>query len=521
MSLYETNFTVLDWGIVALYLTSSIAIGIWANRYVGNLSDYLVAGRTLRLRLALASMTGTELGLVTVMYMSELGFTQQYASLYLALLETAAMLLFGLTGFVVYRLRQTAVMTVPEFYEQRYSQGVRVVGGVMMVLAGILNMGMFLKAGSQFLTAISGLQDELYLKWIMTGLLALVLFYTVLGGMVSVVITDLIQFFVLGTGMLLIVGFVVWNVGFDGFSAVVTEHRGYYDPTSGINPADTFMSQDKLSGIGAIELFKMAIVIFSAAVLWPTSASRTLSVQNAGVAQKLYLFSTIGLLARRAMPILWGIGAYYFFATHADLQVALSDALADKEAPLSAWSAMPLYLAKIIPTGLLGLITAGMVAAFMSTHDSYLLCWSSVITQDILAPLFGPLSQRTRILITRMSIVAIGAVLLFWGLWYPLGSDLWNYMAITGTVYLAGALPVVVGGLYWRQASSVGAYIALFGGLVGIGALGPAIERLQGLGVELDGAQVTILTFVVSLVGFVAGSLLFPDRDRQVQREES
>lgn len=512
MALYQTNFTVLDWGIVAVYLLSSIVIGIWANRYVGNLSDYLVAGRTLRIRLALASMTGTELGLVTVMYMSELGFMQQYASLYLAVLETIAMLVFGLTGFIVYRLRQTAVMTIPEFYEQRYSSGVRVVGGVMMVLAGVLNMGMFLKAGSQFLTAISGLQDENYLKWIMTGLLLLVLFYTVLGGMVSVVITDLIQFFVLGTGMLVIAGFVVNNVGLDGFSAIVNEYHGYYDPTSAENPADLIMA--KPSGVGGLEIFKMAIVIFSAAVLWPTSASRTLSVKSSEVAQKLYLFSTIGLLARRAMPILWGLGAYYFFATQAELQQALREALADPDVPLSPWSAMPLYLAKIIPTGLLGLITAGMVAAFMSTHDSYLLCWSSVITQDIVAPVVGPLSQRTRILVTRISIVAIGGMLLAWGLWYPLGSNLWNYMAITGTVYLAGALPVVVGGLYWTRASSVGAYMALFGGLVGIGALGPVVSQLDAAGLPLNAAHITILAFVVSAVGFVVGSLLFPDRNK-------
>lgn len=48
--------------------------------------------------------------------------------------------------------------------------------------------------------------------------------------------------------------------------------------------------------------------------------------------------------------------------------------------------AMPLMLGRILPIGLIGLITAGMLAAFMSTHDSYLLCWSSVITQDVIAP---------------------------------------------------------------------------------------------------------------------------------------
>ena len=48
MSLYETNFTAWDWGIVVVYLLTSIVIGLWANRNVGNLSDYLVAGYCLQ-----------------------------------------------------------------------------------------------------------------------------------------------------------------------------------------------------------------------------------------------------------------------------------------------------------------------------------------------------------------------------------------------------------------------------------------------------------------------------------------
>ena len=141
MGLFHTEFATVDWIIVVVYLAGSILIGLWANRYVGGLSDYLVAGRTLRIRLALATMTGTELGLVTVMYVAELGYTKQFASLYLAVIEVLGLAVIGATGLVVYRLRQEAVLTVPEYYQRRYSQTVRVVGAVMMVLAGVLNMG--------------------------------------------------------------------------------------------------------------------------------------------------------------------------------------------------------------------------------------------------------------------------------------------------------------------------------------------------------------------------------------------
>ncbi|MBM83187.1 MAG: hypothetical protein CMJ78_21715 [Planctomycetaceae bacterium] len=506
MSLYETNFTGLDWAIVAIYLGSSIFIGLWANRYVGGLSDYLVAGRTLRIRLALATMTGTELGLVTVMYSSELGFRQQYASLYLAIYEFVTLLIVGLTGFIVYRLRQTAVLTIPEYYEQRYTRGVRIVGACMMVISGVLNMGLFLKAGAEFLTAISGFSDPLYLKLIMTALLLLVLFYTVLGGMVSVVITDLIQFIVLGIGMLVVSSFVLYEIGFDGFGKVVTQHEGSYNP---------------IESPGPITLVSQAAVLFAAVILWPAGASRMLSVRSSEVAQKLYLYSTIPFLSRRALPALWGIGAFAFFASQPEMQAAFSAAIADENSSTTTLSAMPLFLAKIIPTGLLGIVTAGMVAAFMSTHDSYLLCWSGVITQDIVAPIAGELTDKARINVTRVAIVLIGAALLFWGLWYEVSTDLWQYMSVTGTVYVAGVFPVVAGGLYWKRSSSVGAYIALLGGLMGLWAMTPGIKFLNSLevvksiGIEITDGHMMLVTFTTTITGFVFGSILFPDPPRE------
>jgi len=529
MQLFDTNFTSLDWCIVVAYLLISIFVGIWANRYVGNIAGYLVAGRTLRIRLALATMTGTEIGLVTVMYSAELGFTQQYASLYLALYELVILLFIGLTGVVVYRLRQSKVLTIPEYYERRYSRGVRVLGGVMMVLSGVLNMGLFLKAGALFLVSVTGFTEPEWLqqfmvdafdyhepvglKLIMTGLLLLVLFYTVLGGMISVVITDLIQFVILGTGMVIVTLFVAGEIGIDGFSEVVTVQNGYFDPTSTDNPS-TMKSDD---GIGPVTLTAQFVVLVVALMLWPTGASRTLAVKTPEIARKLYLCSTIPFLARRSLPVLWGIGAFAFFHSHPELNSQFQAAI-QAGGDVNTQAAMPLFLAKIIPSGLLGLVTAGMVAAFMSTHDSYLLCWSGVITQDVVAPLMKKeLTNRQRILITRVAIIATGLMLLIWGLWYEVSSDLWQYMAVTGTVYLAGVFPVVVGGLYWSRSSSAGAYIALFGGLTGILGLDPCVNFLNaqlldiGTGITLGGNVMMLMTFAFSLLGFVTGSLLFPD----------
>ena len=181
-----------------------------------------------------------------------------------------------------------------------------------------------------------------------------------------------------------------------------------------------------------------------------------------------------------------------------------------------AAQAMPLLLGKIVPSGLLGLLVAGLIAAFMSTHDSYLLCWSSVITRDVIAPLRRyPLSDRAQIHLTRWVIVVIGAFLLLWGIWYPLPDSVWTYMGVTGTIYISGAMVSIIGGIYWRRASTAGAFAALLTGLVAIvGLLGdiPAFE--DSFPRWLTGPVVALGTYSACAVVFVVVSLLVPDKRR-------
>ena len=159
--------------------------------------------------------------------------------------------------------------------------------------------------------------------------------------------------------------------------------------------------------------------------------------------------------------------------------------------------AMPVFLGRILPAGLIGLVTAGMIAAFMSTHDSYLLCWSSVITQDIIGPLTGDrLTSRARIGLTRILIVVIGLYILYWGLVYEGREDIWDYMAVTGAIYFTGAFSVLLGGLYWKRASSTGAVLALLSGFIAILGLGPVQNLLD---VEWSGARVGLILSLIHI----------------------
>jgi len=498
MDVFYTNFGTIDWIIVLVYICIPVVIGILVRKYIKQMSDFIVAGRSLRLFIAIATMTGTELGLVTVMYNAEMGFLHGFSAFHIAIIEFSCILAIGLTGFIVYKLRQLRVMTIPEFYEKRFGRKTRIVGGTILALGGILNMGLFLQAGARFMMGVTGYGNEAA-ELFMSVMLIMVLVYTVLGGMVSVVINDFIQFIVLSIGMLIGSYFIIDTIGWGNlFDIPLT-----IDADSWFNPLA------EGSELGPIYVIFMVVLSLSAGALWQSGTLRALSAKSPKVAKQLYAWSSISYMARRVIPMFWGIAAFVFVSQMPQFLAAFQGTDA-----ISSQFGMPIFIGMVIPSGFLGLLCAGMFAAFMSTHDSYLLSWSSVITQDIVAPLKkGILSDKMRLLITRICIVSIGLFLLIWGLWFEAPVSLWNYMAVTGTIYLAGAFTVIVAGLYWKKASTTGAMIALFAGLLAILGIGPWTQG-DNVSWYLTDKFIALMTFIIAFLGMVVGSYLFPDKQQ-------
>src|SRR6266481_5803002 len=166
------NFAAIDWVIVIAYLLGSLGIGIVGKRFVGDLTHFLVAGRELGVYVGIATLAATEIGTITYMYMAELGYKAGFAAFAAALISGGSMIVIGRTGFIVSRFRDLKLMTVPEYFERKYSRGLRILTGVLVALGGILNMGVFLKIEGEFLTIVSGI-DVRYLVAVMTVILLL------------------------------------------------------------------------------------------------------------------------------------------------------------------------------------------------------------------------------------------------------------------------------------------------------------------------------------------------------------
>jgi len=497
----QTNFSTWDWGIVIAYICIVVCIGVYIKRYVASATDFIVAGRGLKVFLAIATMIGTELGLTTVMYAAQKGFTGGFAAFHIAFAAAIVTLMVGLTGFIVVPLRRMNIMTIPEFYERRFSRGVRLLGGTILAFSGILNLGLVLKAGSSFIMGITGMTSQLELKIIMTVLLGMVLLYTSLGGMVSVVILDYIQFTVLSFSLLTATFFSIRCLGWHNIVDTVARLQG----PAGFNPFST-------EGFGTSYVIWMFFLGLVGCAIWQTAVIRACSVESTKIVKKLYICSSVGFLIRFLLPYFFGICAFVYIANDSSLKGLFLPENSPPDAELTLM-ALPIFFSQILPAGFIGIISAGMLAAFMSSCDSYMLCWASVLTQDVVTPWFKKgLSSKIRLLLTRIFVVAIGIFLLVWGLWYPLEQDLWDYMAISGALYFTGAIALLTLGIYWKRASTTGAYLALISGL-GAGLGLKPVQHMLGLNISTEIVGLSVIALAMLLM--IVGSLLFPNRPHE------
>jgi len=550
----------LDWAIIAVYLVGCIAAGVWMKRYIRGVEDFAVAGREMDVNLGIASLAATEVGIVTIMYTGQMGFTNGFAGATPGVLTAAMMFLVGCTGFVIVPMRNAGVITIPELFENRFGKRVRWLAGLVVILGGVLNMGIFLRLGGEFLVHMTGLPPN-YLEWTMTALLALVLVYTVLGGMLSVLITDYLQFLVMGLGIVITSVLVLWNVGWGDLKLALADvHQGGVEfrheqaameelaaaklqtvrETQGRQAAESLaaaqaQSQGRSLRARAGELASCGVLVstkkdepaaaitmddpfnpvaskglgwvlwqtifaLSVVTTWQTTIARVLSTKDARTAKRMYRTTAFYWVGRFGLPGLWGAAAFVYFAARGGLPGEGLDGL----------TAMPAFLKEILPVGIIGIMLAAMLAAEMSTDSGYLLTWATVIYNDLLLPVVRkPLSPKLKLLTIRSLVLLIGVFLVFYGLWYELPGGAWDYLAVTGNIYLASVFTLLVAALYWRPANSWGALAAIVLGAVGpisflvVNALVPASSPWR-IAPETAG----FASFGMAFGGMLFGSLL-------------
>lgn len=135
-------------------------------------------------------------------------------------------------------------------------------------------------------------------------------------------------------------------------------------------------------------------------------------------------------------------------------------------------------LTRILPVGLIGGFCAVMLAAFISTHDTYLHAWGSIFIQDVYMPFCKkPLSSKQHMSLLKKSIFGVAVFIFLFSLLFPQDTYIFMFFAITGTMWIGGAGAVIIGGLYWKRGTTTAAYSAIILGIV-LAVLGLVVPKI-------------------------------------------
>jgi Na+/proline symporter len=372
------EIAALDWAIIGAYFLLALGVGIWASRVVGNsATGFFLAGRNMPWWLLGISMVATTFSTDTPNLVTGLVREQGVSGNW----GWWAFLLTGmLTVFVYARLwRRSGVMTDIEFYELRYG------GKPAAVLRGFraLYLGLVfnvLVMGTVSLAAIK--LGGILLGWpgwltlLVTG--AITLLYSTLGGLRAVILTDFVQFILAMIGSVWACWYILNLDAVGGLDALLA-HADVASKTS------MFPAMDDPAQWAPILLVPLAVQWWAS--YYPGAepggggyiAQRMFSAKDESHAVGATLLFNVAHYALRPWPwILIALASIVVFPTLADLQAAFPNIPADKIGHDLAYPAM----LSLLPEGLLGLVAASLLAAFMSTMSTQLNLGASYLVND-------------------------------------------------------------------------------------------------------------------------------------------
>jgi SSS family solute:Na+ symporter len=190
------------------------------------------------------------------------------------------------------------------------------------------------------------------------------------------------------------------------------------------------------------------------------------------------------------------------------------------DVPERVWNGIvtPYYLAMIVPPVLMGILLAGLLFADISTTDQYLMSWSTSIVNDCVVPLKKkPFSQTGHIKAVRVTIIVLCLLFFINGLFYEPTMPLWEYMWLCANI-IGGTGIAVLAGMYWRRATTAGAYAAVLCSLVL--PLADLVGRRifvayhPGESIAWKPEYTGFSTYVLAALLLVVISLLFPGKTK-------
>lgn len=469
------NMHTVDWVIVLGLLIFIVGLAVYTKRYTQSVADFLAANRCAGRYLVCISEGIASVCAISVVAYFEMYYAGGFTVAWWELMMAPLGLLMALSGWIIYRFRQTRALTLAQFFEVRYSKQLRVFAGIILWVSGIVNFGIFPAVGARFFIYYCGLPETVPVLGIssyaavMIFLLVVSLSFVLLGGQIAVMITDFAQGMFVNVTLLIILGAIFWILD---WSTIVETLKQAPADASRLNPYHT----DKVDGFNVWYYVIQVITVVYGWRAWQGSQAYNCSAKSAHEAKMAGMLGQWRGLILLLVVALLPIGAYAVMhnADYAEIQAQVSQQMERIDNPtIQTQMTVPLVLAHTLPTGIVGLLCAVMLAAFVTTHDTYLHSWGSIFVQDVILPFRKkPFTPKQHLLLLRLSIVFVAVFIFMWSLLFRQTQYIRMFFAITGAIWLGGAGAVIVGGLYWKRGSTGAAFASLsVGAVIAVGGI--------------------------------------------------
>ena len=470
------NMHWIDWFIVFLSAAFFIFLAYRSRKYAISTTDFLAANRCAgRYLLTLAEgMTG--IGAVTVIGSWQMYYSAGLTPTWWTMVQLPITIFILLTGWVIYRFRETRALTMAQFLEMRYSQRFRIFAGTIAWISGIINFGIFPAISANFFITYCGLPSHYSIPWLpylsscpistyhslLVLVVAMALYLVLAGGQVTVLITDFFQSFFCNTVLvsILILLLIKFSLS-DLFDGLVIAEKG----KSMVDPFSTGSSDFPYWYflIGMIGMFYNRLA-------WQGSQAFNSSAKSPHEAKMAGVLSGFRDWAFQYSLMLIPLFAYMImhhpnYTSQAETVNQLLSKIQNDE--VRNQMITPMTMTLYMPVGLMGAFAAIMFAASICTNDTYLHSWGTILVQDVIMPLRKKtLSDKRHILLLRMSFIFVAVFIVIFSSFFRQTTHVYMFFAITGAFWLGGAGAVIIGGLYTKWGTTAGAYAALISGSV-------------------------------------------------------
>ena len=512
----------IDWILLATPLAIVLVIAIVTQRHMKSVADFVSGGRLAgRYLLAVAKgemQAGAVVFVASFEMISRTGFTMTWWHW----MQFPVYLLIAVTGFVIYRYRETRAMTLAQFFELRYSRRFRLFTGMLAFGSGVINFGIIPAIGARVFVYLLGLPEAVFLfgatlptyVLLMAVFLSISVFLTLTGGLITLMITDCVegilsQFFYLAIIATLLLTFD-WSQIIDVLSAA----------PAGKSMLNPFESQ-------AAEDFNLSYVLMGLFItVYGTMAWQNASAYNAAAfsAHESRMSNVLGRwreLGKTAVVVLLSVCALTFLR-HADFASAAAATHAQiagiSQPQLREQMQVPIALSHLLPVGIRGALCAILLMGIFGGDSTHLHSWSGIFVQDVLLPLRKkPFSPKQHIRALRWAVVGVAVFAFLFGALFRQTEYVLMWWAVTQAIYIGGAGAAIIGGLYWKKGTTAAAWAALLTGSLLSGG-GILLRQIYGRAFPLNGMEISFYATILAITVYIVVSLLTHRTDFNLER---